>query len=827
MQLWIQELPGHLSERTRVANDGIVPQLQGEFVLYWMCTALRTDENPALDVARWFATKLDKPLLIYHSLAEDYEFASDRHHTFILEAARDLQSQAAGAGLSYAFHLQIGNDRRPHLITLADQSALVVAEDMPVDPPRRFLSGLLKKSLTPVLLVDTACVVPMQLVGRAYTRAYQYRECTDHLYRQRITRAWPEWKEPVEQFDFFRLPFCPVQFKDQSIAELVAACQIDHAVGPVRDTRGGSEAGYQRWENFRKKGLRSYAKLRNDALTDGVSRMSAYLHYGMVSPFRLAREAAAANHAGAEKFLDELLIWRELAYAFCRFRSDHDSVTAIPDWARQTLAEHQTDPRPAIYSWETLARGEAEDRLWNAAQHSLLIHGELHNNLRMTWGKSILQWTRTPEEALRLLIDLNHRYALDGRDPASYGGILWCLGQFDRPFLPPQPIYGTIRLRTTGEHGKRLDPQTYVQHIRRPRTGSSRRVAVIGAGISGAMAARTLADHGVDVTVFEKSRGAGGRMATRRTEFGSQFDHGAQYFTVRDNRFQRYVRSWLEQGLVGRWPDPVRDPSQRIAVIRQGCIADWSDDQERFVGQPSMNSICQHLLRGVHVLNNTKIDGIKRAGEGLSLVCDHGTDMGRFDRVIVSAPAPQTAALLAGISPLAERIAGIAMQPCWAVMADFASPIAPEWVGAFLHDSFITWVARNGTKPGRQSTTPSTELEQVVIHLEHHWTSENWERSADWVADAALAELQKAIGIRLQKPIQVCAHRWRYALVPSLEPLDGCFDRHSGIAVCGDWTNGSRVEGAFLSGMAAAGRILGSFDENQPVVDRQQLLLFE
>ena len=183
-------------------------------------------------------------------------------------------------------------------------------------------------------------------------------------------------------------------------------------MGPVADTRGGFEAGYARWQAFRKKGLRGYAKRRNDIEVDGVSRMSAYLHYGMVSPFRIAREASAD---GAEKYLDELLVWRELSYAFCYYRNELESDASLPAWAVATLSKHVMDSRNCL-SWETLARAKTGVRLWDAAQRSLLKHGELHNNIRMTWGKAILEWSSDHRQSLERIIDLNHRYALDGRD---------------------------------------------------------------------------------------------------------------------------------------------------------------------------------------------------------------------------------------------------------------------------------------------------------------------------------------------------------------------------------------------------------------------------
>ena len=168
-------------------------------------------------------------------------------------------------------------------------------------------------------------------------------------------------------------------------------------------------------------------------------------------------------------------------------------MNAIPEWARQTLADHRSDRRPQIYSWETLARGQTGDKLWDAAQRSLLMHGELHNNVRMTWGKALLNWTPDAETALAMMLDLNHRYALDGRDPASYGGILWCLGQFDRPFKPPRPIFGMVRSRSTREHAQRLDTDLYLQQTTRALTGTEVRVAVVGAGMSGLICAPRLA----------------------------------------------------------------------------------------------------------------------------------------------------------------------------------------------------------------------------------------------------------------------------------------------------------------------------------------------
>ncbi|MCA9131398.1 MAG: deoxyribodipyrimidine photo-lyase, partial [Planctomycetales bacterium] len=488
LDLALRQLHEHLSERAHRRCRG-KRLLAGRRVLYWTHHALRVDENPALDVARHLAHHLNLPLLIYQGLSERYRFASDRHHTFILEAARELQAAYEKLGIAYEFYLDRRGHRQPRLAQLALSSAVVVTEDFPLEATKQWTDRLIDTNATAVVLVDTACVAPMRLVGKAYDRAFAFRQATSGLYRQRVDREWPECQLTVQP-DAMKGE--TLQLGKHSLAELVAQCDIDHSVGPVSDTRGGSLAGYERWRSFRKFALRDYASRRNRIEFDGVSRMSAYLHYGMVSPLRLAREASAD---GAEKYLDELLVWRELAYAFCYYRNDLQSESILPSWAIATLREHANDPRN-ILSWECLARARSGSRLWDAAQRSLLKHGELHNNVRMTWGKALLSWSGDHQDALERLVDLNHRFALDGRDPASYGGILWCLGQFDRPFPPAQPILGTVRPRPLEQHERRTNLAAYEARVDRCVAEPLPRIAMIGTGLGGLMCSRILEDHG-------------------------------------------------------------------------------------------------------------------------------------------------------------------------------------------------------------------------------------------------------------------------------------------------------------------------------------------
>jgi deoxyribodipyrimidine photo-lyase len=169
----------------------------------------------------------------------------------------------------------------------------------------------------------------------------------------------------------------------------------------------------------------------------------------------------------AEAFLDQFVTWRELGFNMAALRADHREYESLPEWARNTLAEHASDPRPYLYSLEQLDSASTHDELWNAAQRQLRREGVIQNYLRMLWGKKILKWTATPREAARFMIELNNRYALDGRDPNSYSGIYWCLGRYDRPWGPERPVFGKIRYMTSANTARKLRVREYMERFAR------------------------------------------------------------------------------------------------------------------------------------------------------------------------------------------------------------------------------------------------------------------------------------------------------------------------------------------------------------------------
>jgi deoxyribodipyrimidine photo-lyase len=251
------------------------------------------------------------------------------------------------------------------------------------------------------------------------------------------------------------LPFEPT-VPDDDIADLVAACAIDHTVLPS-EIRGGPGAAERQLDRFITSGLPRYGDERSDPNADATSGLSPYLHFGNLSPIEVllrAREAGPATQVA--RFQDELLTWRELAFNFTHFTPRHRTVEAIPAWARDELAAGESDARPALYSAEELEQARTTSPLWNAAQMAYVRDGWMPNPLRMLWGKSVIQWTRNAAEALAILEHLNNKYALDGRDPSSYLNIFWVFGKFDRPFYR-RPIYGTVRYMSLTAAEKKFD----------------------------------------------------------------------------------------------------------------------------------------------------------------------------------------------------------------------------------------------------------------------------------------------------------------------------------------------------------------------------------
>lgn len=444
--------------------------IRGEFVLYWMQgVTLRAHDNAALNFAVERANDLGIPVLVYHGLRHDYPWASDRLHTFILESALDLRQAFTDRRIQYAFYLDRDRASRPSvspLVALARRAALVVTDYFPTFIMPRQTRSLRKRVEAPVIAVESATVVPMSHFKDQHATARGMRprlhEMLPH-YLHRVGDVEPDYGDRVEVPFEDAVAAIDARRSRQEIAALVASCDINHHVAPARNIRGGSRAARERLSQFLERGLPQYDPGRNDPTLDVTSGLSPYLHFGNISiqdVLLSAREAGPAPQYA--KFEDEALVWRELAHNFVFHDRKHRTPDAVPGWARKELDDHEGDPRPGIYTARELEEAATDSPLWNAAQRSYLVDGWMHNYMRMLWGKAVLQWTNTWTYALRVLEDLNNKYALDGRDPNSYGGIHWIFGKFDRPFYR-RPVFGTVRYMSLDAARKKFDVEEYIR----------------------------------------------------------------------------------------------------------------------------------------------------------------------------------------------------------------------------------------------------------------------------------------------------------------------------------------------------------------------------
>lgn len=317
-------------------------------------------------------------------------------------------------------------------------------------------------------------------------------------------------------------------------------------------------------------------------------------------------------------------------------------------------------------------------------------------------------------------------------------------------------------------------------------------IAIIGAGMAGLTCARELATDGFNVTVFDKGRSPSGRTATRRTERGSEFDHGAQYFTARDPRFQKVTTDWIQRGVVSEWHG-------RIVRLEAGVVTETTP-LPRYVGTPGMSAMTADLASGLHVHSGVQVVRIHRDSAGWNLTT--ATDVhGPFESLIVTLPSPQAAALL-NDHPFGQLSAAVPMTPCWATMVAFDSKHQAPWDGAFVHGSPLSWVARNSSKPGRNQ-----QLDSWVLHATSEWSAAHLEQPPDTTATELLAAFARLVDKPLPPHCYLQAHRWRYSLGSDPSERKALVDAENRLVVCGDWLSGGRVEGAFLSGLDAAVRV--------------------
>jgi deoxyribodipyrimidine photo-lyase len=486
-------IPVHRVPAVRIRECNRAPlRGSGHYVLYWMIASRRLTSNFALDRALEHCRELGKPLVIFEALRCGYQWASARMHRFVLDGMSDNAAACEKRGVLYYPYVETSAGAGSGLLeALARDAAVVVTDDYPCFFLPRMVAAAARKLKVRLEAVDSNGMLPLRSAERVFTTAYSFRR----FLQKTLPVHLSEFPSAVP---FSRLDLPAAARLAKNIGSRWAAAPagllsgnlgiseelpVDRSVVPSA-IRGGPVQARKRMKEFLDNGFADYGEKRNQPELDIASGLSPYLHFGHISvhevfaevvrrekwkPEKLAVRADGGRagwwnmSANAESFLDELITWREVGYNFSSQTDTYDRFESLPPWALKTLKEHTRDEREHVYSLEEFESAKTYDPLWNAAQMQLVREGRIHNYLRMLWGKKILEWSATPKEALVVLIELNNKYGLDGRDPNSYGGIFWCLGRYDRPWGPERPIFGQIRYMSSENTARKVSVNNYIR----------------------------------------------------------------------------------------------------------------------------------------------------------------------------------------------------------------------------------------------------------------------------------------------------------------------------------------------------------------------------
>ncbi len=445
--------------RCHALNDRAAAK-HGKYVLYWMQQSQRAKYNHALGYAIREANELDLPVVVCFGLMDDYPEANARHYAFLLQGLHDVEHDLKALGIKFVVKhgqpydaaLQYGKD-----------AASIVCDRGYLRHQRRWRDHVADHADCRVVEVESDVVVPVEVVSDKH-------EYAARTIRPRIHRQWDEYlvplKQPHPKHASLRLRISgDIDVTDAAAA--LARLTLDRSVAPSVHFAGGAHAAEKMLADFLATKLDGYDAGRNEPSKRHHSHMSMYLHFGQISPLEIAlrvKESKRAPQSEIDKYLEELIVRRELSMNFCNFCVDYDRYDCIPAWAKKTLAKHADDTRDPHYTLKQLEQSQTYDPYWNAAQTQMVKTGFMHNYMRMYWGKKIIEWSPSPETAFKWTLHLNNKYELDGRDANSYANIAWLFGLHDRPW-GERNIFGQTRYMNAAGLERKFDMDAYVEQV--------------------------------------------------------------------------------------------------------------------------------------------------------------------------------------------------------------------------------------------------------------------------------------------------------------------------------------------------------------------------
>jgi deoxyribodipyrimidine photo-lyase len=444
--------------RIQLLNDANAAE--GNYVLYWMQQSQRADYNHALEYAIQQANRLGQGVLVAFGLMDDYPEANLRHYTFMLEGLKETQNSLARRGIKMV--VQKGAPAEVAL-KLGRNASVIVCDCGYLRHQKAWRDQVAQQAACRVVQVESDAIVPLKVVSNK--AEYAARTIRPKIHKH-LADYLTDFKSTTVKKSSLNLDIKGIDI--QNISSVLQKMKIDHGVPAVTNFfKGGSSRAKQIFKSFLHRRLARYVDNRNQPQTDDISQMSPYLHFGQISPLYLALQINCVGNrlqAGKEAFLEEMIIRRELAMNFVNYTPYYDSYRCLPNWARQTLIEHQKDSREYVYTRRQLENAQTHDEYWNAAMREMRITGFMHNYMRMYWGKKILEWSKSPQHAFQTTLAINNKYFLDGRDPNSYTGVAWIFGVHDRAWFE-RPIFGKIRYMAASGLERKCDIRAYVKKV--------------------------------------------------------------------------------------------------------------------------------------------------------------------------------------------------------------------------------------------------------------------------------------------------------------------------------------------------------------------------
>jgi deoxyribodipyrimidine photo-lyase len=449
-------------ERIRPLNDRRTAP--GRFVAYWMQASQRAECNHALEYAIERGSELALPVVVFFGVTGKYPEANERHYRFMLEGLAEVRGALEKRGIRFVIRAV---SPEKGILDLSREAALVVVDRDYVRHTRAWRSDAARGMKCPLVQVETNVVVPVE-------EASPKEEYAAATIRPKIMKKLDRFMVPLgkqtPRRDSLGMDIPSLDISD--VERTLSRLKIAKFARPVGGPRGGTSEAKKRLRAFVATKLARYAELKNDPNADSLSLMSPYLHFGQISPLFIALEVAKKGGRGSKEYLEELVVRRELSMNFVFYNTRYDSFEGLPEWSRKTLLEHARDRREYVYEHEEFEEARTHDPYWNAAQEEMRITGTMHGYMRMYWGKKILEWSRTPEEAYRIALALNNAHELDGRDANGFAGVAWCFGKHDRPWQR-RAVFGMVRYMNANGLRRKFDADAYVERIARLKAAAT------------------------------------------------------------------------------------------------------------------------------------------------------------------------------------------------------------------------------------------------------------------------------------------------------------------------------------------------------------------